>query len=103
MARELTYLRGVTTLRLAPERCDGCGRCAEVCPHAVLALSGRRAQVVARDRCMECGACQRNCAAGAIQVTTGVGCAAALIAAAASGAKSAPSCGCSGSGSGCCG
>lgn len=74
----LTYLRGATTLRLSPERCDGCGRCVEVCPHEVFALSGRRAAVVDADRCMECGACRRNCASGAIEVTTGVGCAAAL-------------------------
>ncbi len=101
MARELTYLRGVTTLRLAPERCDGCGRCVEVCPQGVFAIAGRKAAILDRDRCMECGACRTNCAAGAIEVTSGVGCATALIGAMASGGKEAPGCGCSGSG--CCG
>ncbi len=94
---ELTYLRGVATLRLAAERCDGCGRCAEVCPHGVLAVSNRKAAVVDRDRCMECGACRTNCAAGAIEVTAGVGCASALIGAMTSGGKNAPTCGCGGS------
>jgi hypothetical protein len=28
---------------------------------------------------MECGACMRNCASGAVRVTAGVGCAAAVI------------------------
>ena len=99
MARGLAYLRGVSTLRLDPERCDGCGRCAEVCPHGVLVLRGSTALVVDRDRCIECGACRTNCAAGAIEVTAGVGCASALIGAMTSGGKAAPSCGC---GSDCC-
>jgi NAD-dependent dihydropyrimidine dehydrogenase PreA subunit len=51
-----------------------------------------RALVVDRDACMECGACSLNCAAGAIEVTPGVGCAAAII----NGwlTRSEPSCGC---------
>ncbi len=28
---------------------------------------------------MECGACMKNCASGAVRVTAGVGCAAAVI------------------------
>lgn len=75
----LRYLRKVTTLRLDPERCCGCGRCVEVCPHAVLAIADRQAQVRDRDACMECGACARNCPAEAISVRAGVGCAAAVL------------------------
>lgn len=89
----MTYLRGVTTLRFSPERCDGCGRCVEVCPHAVFALRERRAALLAPDRCMECGACSRNCAREAISVTAGVGCANALTRALLSG-DAAVECGC---------
>ena len=35
--------------------------------------------IVDRGACMECGACMRNCAHGAVRVTAGVGCAAAVI------------------------
>lgn len=98
----MRYLAGVTTLRFDPARCNGCGRCTEVCPHGVFALADRRATLVDPDGCMECGACQRNCAPGAITVEAGVGCANALVKAALRGGGASPSCGCDDSGS-CCG
>jgi ferredoxin len=79
VARELRYFAGVTSLHLDRERCTGCGRCVEVCPHGVFAITGRIAEVVDRDVCMECGACARNCAREAISVTAGVGCAMLLM------------------------
>jgi NAD-dependent dihydropyrimidine dehydrogenase PreA subunit len=75
----LRYVAGVTTLWLDAERCDGCGMCTTVCPHAVFALSNGRAAVADRDACMECGACARNCPREAIHVRAGVGCATAVI------------------------
>jgi NAD-dependent dihydropyrimidine dehydrogenase PreA subunit len=75
----LRYLPDVATLELDASRCDGCGQCAVVCPHRVFELSREGARITDRDRCMECGACALNCAAGAITVTSGVGCAAAVI------------------------
>jgi NAD-dependent dihydropyrimidine dehydrogenase PreA subunit len=98
----MRHLSGVTTLRYAAERCNGCGRCTEVCPHGVFALEDRRATLVDRDACMECGACQRNCAQDAIQVDAGVGCAAALTKSLLTGGGASPSCGCD-DGGGCCG
>ncbi len=38
-----------------------------------------KAEILDRDGCMECGACARNCPAGAIEVSSGVGCAAGII------------------------
>jgi NAD-dependent dihydropyrimidine dehydrogenase PreA subunit len=75
----LTYLKDVVTLKLDKEKCTGCGMCLEVCPHGVFQRNGRRVEIRDRDACMECGACSRNCAFGAIDVKTGVGCAAAVI------------------------
>ena len=77
--RALHYLRDVTTLRLDSQRCSGCGRCVEVCPHAVFSLTDRKAQIRDPDACMECGACARNCPVEAISVRAGVGCAAAIL------------------------
>lgn len=73
------YMAGVSTLKLSVEKCTGCGRCVEVCPHGVLDIHDHRAQIMALDNCMECGACAQNCSFGALSVQSGVGCAVAMI------------------------
>jgi len=73
------YIRNVVTLELDQEKCTGCGLCTIVCPHAVLAISDKKAQIIQRDACMECGACSTNCPFAAISVQAGVGCAAAIL------------------------
>lgn len=77
--RGFRYLDNVTTLRLHVERCTGCLKCVEVCPHGVFLVSGGKARIVDRDACMECGACAMNCPVKAISVDAGVGCATGLI------------------------
>jgi ferredoxin len=72
------YLRDVVTLEYDPSKCTGCGKCLEVCPHAVFSMNGAKARLDDRDACMECGACSRNCPFGAIAVEAGVGCAWAI-------------------------
>ena len=88
----LTYLENVATLSLAAERCVGCGRCVDVCPHGVFSATDKKAQIVAKDLCMECGACAVNCPARAIEVSAGVGCATAIIKGWITGSE--PSCDC---------
>ena len=96
------YLKNVTTLAYDVEKCVGCGRCIEVCPHGVFDLDDRKAQIVDKDACMECGACALNCPAKAIEANAGVGCAAAIIYSWFTGKE--PTCGCSDDGdSVCCG
>ncbi|HUJ70095.1 MAG TPA: mercury methylation ferredoxin HgcB [Syntrophorhabdales bacterium] len=100
------YLRNVVTLDLDSTKCTGCGRCAEVCPHAVFAIqttNGRTAEINNRDSCMECGACAKNCASQALTVRAGVGCAWGIVRGRLTGRE--PNCGCgeSESGSACCG
>jgi NAD-dependent dihydropyrimidine dehydrogenase PreA subunit len=70
------------TLRYNADLCTGCAMCATVCPHGVFAVDGGKAHVLEAESCMECGACQLNCPEQAIQVESGVGCAAAMMAAA---------------------
>ena len=94
------YLKNVVTLSLNNEKCTGCGKCTEVCPHGVFDISERKAQIVKRDLCMECGACALNCPGKAIGVNAGVGCAAAFIFSWFTGKE--PACGCSDDGA-CCG
>ena len=98
----MKYLTDVTTLRFFPEKCTGCGRCIEVCPHGVFKLSDKKASITDKDLCMECGACAMNCEFGAIRVNAGVGCAAAIINSMLYGGE--PSCDCSGEekSNGCC-
>lgn len=77
----------INTLRFLPGKCVNCGRCTEVCPHAVFAPGEKKVKMAAPERCMECGACQVNCPTGAILVDSGVGCASAMIKAAITGSK----------------
>ena len=88
----LRYIKEVVTLRYEADKCTGCRRCVEVCPHAVFSMNEKRAVLKDRDACMECGACQLNCPAGAIEVQAGVGCAAAVIGGKIRGGE--PTCGC---------
>lgn len=73
------YLSNVATLKLERDRCVGCGRCLEVCPHQVFSRDEAVVAIVDKNACMECGACAKNCPVGAITVDAGVGCASGLI------------------------
>lgn len=75
----MKYLTNVVSLKLEPEKCNACGRCVEVCPHAVFEIRENKSTIQDRNACMECGACAKNCASEAISVTPGVGCATAIL------------------------
>ncbi len=94
------YLKNVAILRFESEKCTGCGKCIEVCPHQVFLMTDRNLVIADRDRCMECGACVRNCPFQALEVKPGVGCASAIIKGWLTGTE--PSCDCSGSSDSCC-
>jgi len=88
----LRYLENVTTLKLSVDKCNGCGMCLQVCPHAVFVLENMKVKIVDRNACMECGACALNCPEGALAVRAGVGCALGILTGAIRGTE--PSCGC---------
>ena len=96
MGAVMRYLANVSTLEYTSDKCRGCGRCVEVCPHGVFTLENKRAVITDKDLCMECGACARNCDFGAIYVDPGVGCASAIIRGFITGGE--PTCGCSDTG-----
>jgi len=73
------YLYNVATLSLSPDKCVGCGKCTEVCPHGVFVLENGKASIFDKNSCMECGACANNCPVDAVSVNAGVGCAYAVI------------------------
>jgi NAD-dependent dihydropyrimidine dehydrogenase PreA subunit len=98
----MRYLAGVVSLSYDDQKCTGCRRCVEVCPHGVFTMDGTRALLANKDLCMECGACQKNCEFAAISVDSGVGCAAALIGSMVTGGEA--GCGCADQAKpGCCG
>ena len=77
---EMRYIKNVVTLKLDREKCIGCKMCTIVCPHAVFEMEdSKKAHIADKDACMECGACQTNCPVDAIEVQSGVGCAAGVI------------------------
>lgn len=86
------YIPGVVSLEYEPELCTGCRQCVAVCPHGVFEMNSAKAVLVDKDACMECGACALNCQGDAIDLSPGVGCAAAIINGWLTGTE--PSCGC---------
>ena len=94
------YLKNVTTLLYNDEKCVGCERCTEVCPHGVFDMDERKAYIADKESCMECGACALNCPVRAIEVNAGVGCATAIIYGWFTGKE--PNCGCSDDGNSVC-
>jgi NAD-dependent dihydropyrimidine dehydrogenase PreA subunit len=90
----------LNTLTYDSGLCVNCEMCLAVCPHGVFEAGPRAVQLARPERCMECGACERNCPTGAVQVDSGVGCAAAMIHAALTGSKEVT---CGSSDEACCG
>lgn len=50
-------------------KCDGDGTCANLCPQAVFAINGGKAEAVNMAECIKCQTCVENCPQSAITVT----------------------------------
>lgn len=55
------------TTRIDTEKCNGCGRCIEVCPAETLSMKDGKARVTGTTS-LSCGQCMAVCPEGAIQV-----------------------------------
>ncbi len=54
--------------KLIPDRCVGCGKCAESCPQHIIRIENQKA-MIRRKGCISCFCCQEMCPAHAIDVT----------------------------------
>ena len=54
-------------LSFMPDKCIGCGHCAEVCPRGAHVLADGRHSLL-RDRCAACGLCAEKCYAVALEI-----------------------------------
>lgn len=48
-------------IKVQPERCNGCGLCAKLCPAGCYEMEGGKAVWKYGQGCVECGACQYIC------------------------------------------
>lgn len=60
-------------LYIAPERCDGCGKCVTVCPEDAIAGGTDLIHVIELEACTKCMACVEACPKGAIQKASASG------------------------------
>ncbi len=49
-----------------PEKCIGCGRCAESCPQKIITIAGGKAKIAPRG-CISCYCCQEMCPVQAVK------------------------------------
>src|SRR5699024_2191394 len=55
------------TIRILPELCKGCSRCAKICPADAIEGEIREVYTIVQDKCIKCGACIESCAFDAIK------------------------------------
>lgn len=56
---------------VSPTRCQGCGKCAEICPAGAMAPGPGRVMRIAYDACIRCYCCQEICPRDAIRFEKG--------------------------------
>ncbi|MBW1715529.1 MAG: 4Fe-4S binding protein [Deltaproteobacteria bacterium] len=68
MAREKKEYT-VFLIKVSNERCNGCGRCADLCPVDVFEIKQRKSYPTHPANCLGCGTCVAICESEAIIVT----------------------------------
>ncbi len=51
-----------------PEKCKGCGNCAEVCPSEIYEIRENKSNPIHPEDCIECWACVSQCQTESIQL-----------------------------------
>jgi len=64
----LIFYRYFPVIKTDREKCNGCGKCVEVCPRKVLALEGKELRVERLAECTLCRSCVEVCPKDAIEV-----------------------------------
>lgn len=63
------------SIRINKDKCDGCGRCAEICPGGLIKMVGtgkaRKAEMAYPDECWGCMSCVKACPRQAIEFYLG--------------------------------
>jgi len=49
------------SVKVDEKKCDGCGRCVEMCPMDILRLDKRKKPYVKYNECWYCGVCEIEC------------------------------------------
>lgn len=59
------------SIKILPESCIGCGKCAVVCPGSLIELKGCKAHIKYAERCWGCTSCIKECQSEAISFYLG--------------------------------
>lgn len=59
------------SIRINEKSCIGCGKCAQVCPGTLIAVSGKKACMKYPRDCWGCVSCVKECPVGAIDYFLG--------------------------------
>jgi NADH:ubiquinone oxidoreductase subunit F (NADH-binding)/Pyruvate/2-oxoacid:ferredoxin oxidoreductase delta subunit len=62
------YCPGLSTYKIDPKKCTGCGLCKLNCPSQAILGEKKSTHIVVEDKCIKCGLCRQNCKFNAVNV-----------------------------------